>query len=235
MMPQINQRKYMRQLPGFSLVELLTAIAVVGVLSALISLGVVRARTQAYKSTSSSNVRQIVTTLNLYALDNGGRLPDQVHPTTGQDWSGTLVEEGFLAENEVFSSPGDTFERVYDGEARSYAINSSKYTYLQNGYMAPWPKLGDTNAKPAEIALIPPNIILVGENFGGGNDGSGAVVGIAEHEGLDASTRDFYDDQGAFYGKADGSVAFRSSEEMKQYRADTDYGGDPRDPWKWKN
>ena len=192
-----------------------------------------RVRMEARKSVSSSNIRQIVISMNLYATGNKGYLPYQVAPESGRDWSGLLVDEEYLQEDAVFQSPEDNFVRRFDGQARSYAINSSKWTYLENGYKSPWPK--DREAQPCKANTIPPNIILVAENFGGAADNTGANVGVAEFEGLDALTRDFYNNQGAFYGLADASVIFRTSDEMNEYRADTDYAGNPQDPWKWKN
>lgn len=171
--------------------------------------------------------------MKLYATSHNDYLPYQMSPDTQRDWSGILVDTDYLEEDAIFQSPNDTFTRRLEGQARSYAINSSKWTYLENGYQSPWPK--DRQAQPTKVGLIPPNIILLAENFGGAADNSGATVGVAEFEGLDAQTRDFYNGQGAFYGLADGSVIFKSSEDMNEYRADTDYGGDPNDPWKWKN
>jgi prepilin-type N-terminal cleavage/methylation domain-containing protein len=218
---------------GFTLIELLTVISVIAILAGILITTIGRVRLEARKSVSSSNIRQLALALNLYSVSNNGYLPYQMDPETNRDWSGILVDEDFLEEDAVFQAPEDTFTRRFDGQARSYAINSSKWTYLENGYMSPWPK--DRQEKPSKATLIPSNIVLVAENFGGAADNSGAVVGVAEFEGLDALTRDFYEDQGAFYGLADGSVIFKLSEEMNEYRPDTDYGGDRKDPWKWKN
>ena len=218
---------------AFTLIELLTVIVIIAILAGILIVAVSRVRIAASKSVSSSNIRQIVIAMKLYATSHNDYLPYQMSPDTQRDWSGILVDTDYLEEDAIFQSPNDTFTRRLEGQARSYAINSSKWTYLENGYQSPWPK--DRQAQPTKVGLIPPNIILLAENFGGAADNSGATVGVAEFEGLDAQTRDFYNGQGAFYGLADGSVIFKSSEDMNEYRADTDYGGDPNDPWKWKN
>ncbi|MDQ8193914.1 type II secretion system protein [Coraliomargarita sp. SDUM461004] len=218
---------------GFTLIELLSVIAIVAILISILFVAIGRVRIEASKSVSSSNIRQIVLAMNLYASSHHGYLPYQMDPDTNRDWSGILVDAELLQEDAVFQSPEDNFARRFEGQPRSYAINSSKWTYLENDYKSPWPK--DRQALPSKAALIPSNIILVAENFGGAADNTGANVGVAEFEGLDALTRNLYDGQGAFYGLADASVIFKRSEEMNEYRADTDYGGNPLDPWKWKN
>ncbi|MDQ8208045.1 prepilin-type N-terminal cleavage/methylation domain-containing protein [Coraliomargarita sp. SDUM461003] len=222
-----------RKKNAFTLIELLSSIALITILLGILIAAIGRVQREARKSVSSSNIRQIVLSMHLYATSNNGYLPYQMDPDNNRDWSGILVDEELLPEGEVFQSPEDNFTRRFEGQVRSYAINSSKWTYLENGYKSPWPK--DRQAKPSKASLIPPNIILVAENFGGAADNTGANVGVAEFEGLDALTRDFYDEQGAFYGLADASVIFKSSAEMNEYRADTDYAGNPLDPWKWKN
>lgn len=216
---------------GFTLIELLVCIAVIGILSAILLSAVRRVRISGDKAVSASNLRQVVTGLQLYSQDGGGALPHQYDAERNLDWSGVLVDEGYLP-RAIFHAPADTFSRRFDGTPRSYAVNSATYTFLQNGYDSPWPK--DRSERPSAAGMVPPNVMLVGENFGGAIENSGAVVGVAEFEGLNAATFNFYDGQGAHYGMADGSVSFMSRDEIGQYRADTDYNGDPRDPWKWK-
>jgi prepilin-type N-terminal cleavage/methylation domain-containing protein/prepilin-type processing-associated H-X9-DG protein len=60
---------------GFTLVELLVTIAIIGVLIALILLAVSRVRIAAYRSASASNLRQWGSTMLLYQADNRGHLP----------------------------------------------------------------------------------------------------------------------------------------------------------------
>ena len=119
-------------------------------------------------------------------------------------------------------TPPPAVKRLY---IRSYGNNSAKYTYVQNGYRSPWPK--DVGQRGARIATIPGRVLLAGENFGGDPD-SGAYVGVAEWEGLDGLPRDLYPGGGACFVRADGSGFFAEPDKMNEFRADTDYGGDPR-------
>ncbi len=216
---------------GFTLVELLVCISVIGLLGAIIAFALSGVSMSRNKAISSSNIRQVVMGLHLYSQENNGLLPHQFDAARGLDWSGVLVEDDYLPE-EIFHAPADEFTRRFEGAPRSYAVNSATYTYLLNGYHSPWPR--DRTDQPSSAFAVPPSVMLVGENFGGAIENSGAVVGVAEFEGLNAETYNFYHDTGAHYCMADGSVAFMSREEIGRYRADTDYNGDESDPWKWK-
>lgn len=216
---------------AFTLIELLVSLAVIAILGAIVLAALGRVGVSRDKAVSTSNIRQIVLSLHLYAQENGGALPHQYDAGRGLDWSGVLIEDEFLSED-IFHAPADTFSRRFDGTPRSYAVNSSTYTFLQNGYRSPWPK--DRTDRASSATMVPPRVMLVGENFGGAVENSGAVVGVAEYEGLNAATYNFYGDTGAHYCMADASVVFMSQEEIGRYRADTDYNGDPNDPWKWK-
>ena len=61
---------------GFTLVELLTVIAIIAVLATLISASLVNAQRKGRKAVSTSNLRQIAVALNIYADDH------QKRPTT---------------------------------------------------------------------------------------------------------------------------------------------------------
>jgi len=225
---------------GFTLIELLVVIAIIAVLAALAVPAISNSISRGQRSASISNLRGIAAAFHQFAADNDGFLPAHVDGASGLDWSGQLVAGGY-ASGMSFRAPADRNERrslnppaaVGGLFIRSYGNNSAKYTYVQSGYQSPWPK--DVGQCGARIAMVPGRIILAGENFGGdsGSD-SGAYVGVAEWEGLDGLPRDLYPGGGACFVKADGSAFFAKPEEMNEFRADTDYAGDPRDPWKWK-
>lgn len=60
---------------AFTLVELLTCIAVIAILSSLILTGVQSARKQANRATATSNLRSIGSAIQMYANEHGGSLP----------------------------------------------------------------------------------------------------------------------------------------------------------------
>lgn len=65
---------------AFTLIELLTVIAVVGILVTITFFAVGRVRESAKRAHCTSNLRQIGVALNKYALENRGRLPDNTSP-----------------------------------------------------------------------------------------------------------------------------------------------------------
>lgn len=225
---------------GFTLVELLVVIAIIALLAAIAVPAVSGAISRGQKGASLGNLRSIAAALHAFAADQNGFLPAQVAKDSGLDWSGQLVAGNYTSATS-FRAPADRNERrsvsppqaVGGPHIRSYGNNSAKYTYLENGYLSPWPK--DVNAPGARISMVPGRIILAGENFGGDpGSGSGAYVGVPEWEGLDGLPRDLYPGGGACFVRADGSVFFAKPDDLAEFRADTDYDGDPRDPWKWK-
>jgi prepilin-type N-terminal cleavage/methylation domain-containing protein len=60
---------------GFTLVELLMVIAIIGILSAMVLTAVSRAKNSASKATDINNLRQIMIALQNYSNDNGDDLP----------------------------------------------------------------------------------------------------------------------------------------------------------------
>ncbi len=226
---------------AFTMIELLVVIAIIAVLAAMLLPALNRAKESGRRASCVNNMRQIMIMVAMYAGDNDGYLPPQNDGTPGTvDWSGRLL---YLVNNpNVFHCPSDKNQRVYVGTARSYAVNSGKWTLMGAGYKCPWPRLtgdppGSTNIDPpSKLADVPPKVILVGENHGT-VDPNGGVVGIAEMEGLDASASSVHMPKGGNYGFSDGRVEFLSKDYVDVWRADTDYTGQSKendDPWKWK-
>ena len=79
---RIMKNKTHPQLPrphgvsGFTLVELLTVIAIIGVLAAIIIPTVGKVRESAQRTVDASNLREILKAAMLYAADHNDRLPD---------------------------------------------------------------------------------------------------------------------------------------------------------------
>jgi prepilin-type N-terminal cleavage/methylation domain-containing protein len=65
-------------LRGFTLIELLVVIAIIGLLSTVIAAPITEARKKGRDSKKISDIRSIVTALNLYADDNNGNYPGEL-------------------------------------------------------------------------------------------------------------------------------------------------------------
>jgi prepilin-type N-terminal cleavage/methylation domain-containing protein len=216
---------------GFSLVELLIVIGIIGVLTAILVPSLAHAREQARITKCAANLHQLTVALGAYSVENQSRLPYQV--VDFRDWSGGMNEEYGISEK-VFLCPEDQAPRrdSYKGMSfRSYAVNNALTTYGPLGLHAPWPAKRTT--APETWPRIPPTVFLLSENFNGGYV-SGAAVGVPEAECMGGSPSAVHRVgtalEGGNYAFSDGRAEYVPSSEMTRWLF-IDGGG--QDPWKW--
>lgn len=128
-----------RPTPGFTLVELLTVIALIGVLGAIILMSVGKVRETARRAGCAANLRQVGVLINLHAQDNKGRLPGPLWTTLGpypnesdrlltsqlQPYMTNLTQlNGARPRIEVFECPAwaDTIPAEYQLNGRCYSL-----------------------------------------------------------------------------------------------------------------
>ncbi|MCU0793273.1 MAG: prepilin-type N-terminal cleavage/methylation domain-containing protein [Opitutaceae bacterium] len=91
---------------AFTLIELLTVIAIIGILAAILIPTVGAVRKRALKSQCASNLRQLGTAVNLYINDNKQRLPNGTDQNANLQWLST-------DHRDAFKNYGMTFEMFY--------------------------------------------------------------------------------------------------------------------------
>jgi prepilin-type N-terminal cleavage/methylation domain-containing protein/prepilin-type processing-associated H-X9-DG protein len=136
---------------AFTLLELLVAMAIVGILTALVAPAIAGATRRSRSVKCLNNIRQLATAARLYAAENNHILPVTSHQRSsgGKSWSITLQE--YAGGRVVFRCPSD------ENPSRSY-------TYLINDFLTPNPA-GAPDLDYSQIARItrPGAIMLFGE------------------------------------------------------------------------
>ncbi len=68
--------KKIKRNKGFTLIELLVVIAIIGLLSSIVMASLSNARALARDTKRTQEIRSVEKALSLYALDNGGKVPE---------------------------------------------------------------------------------------------------------------------------------------------------------------
>jgi prepilin-type N-terminal cleavage/methylation domain-containing protein/prepilin-type processing-associated H-X9-DG protein len=155
---------------GFSLVELLVVIGVVGLLIALLLPALSRARQAAARTACLSNLRQVHASFVLYADNNDGQVPlghrtaskqfnSMVYSTTaGGRWVlfGLLQQAGLLRSPAVLFCPAENNAKfMFDTPDNPWPVTGAPSRNVQGGYGArPEQEIPDDLSNPP-LALRP--------------------------------------------------------------------------------
>lgn len=125
---------------GFTLIELIIVVVIVAVLAALVFAGGRKAIGRANAAQCASNLRQIGIGMQLYSIDNNGRLPSNIGATWDMQIMGYLDKSGYhfagvspsvglnkatpSAAAKLFKCPEDRRSHSSEKYPRSYALAS---------------------------------------------------------------------------------------------------------------
>ncbi len=101
---------------GFTLIEILSVLAMIVILSSMLLPSLGRARAQAYKISCLSNMRQIGTGLQLYTDDHDSYLPPAQLPQTGSPvYSWPTLMFSYVKSEQIFVCPsGEEVKTLQD-------------------------------------------------------------------------------------------------------------------------
>lgn len=152
-----NRTKTIRQAgAGFTLVELLVVLAVIGTLAGLLLPGLARAKEAGRATACLGNLRQIGVALQLYVQDNDNRMPEMRDvPMDAGALTNTVLLPGihvvlsnYLGSVLVLKCPSD-FKRVFEQTGSSYSWNS-----LLNNQDADHLRLFTIDFNPHQIPVV---------------------------------------------------------------------------------
>ncbi len=105
---------------AFTLVELLTVIAIIGILSAILIPTIGKVMDTAKKSASQSNIREIAKSYILYAND-GGR-PRTINKDNLADWATTLAQYTQLNDPRIWILGDDPMVESMDSSSQPFPV-----------------------------------------------------------------------------------------------------------------
>ena len=206
---------------GFTLLELLSAVAIVGVLAALLVPSINTMIERGNQTRCASNIRQILLSLRAYANDNDNKLPAASEPDGGtrrwtrDDRLGTYLPERTNPkgwENIIFVCPSATW-------------NGNKGEKLRKTYSATtalYGRLGTNNDTQREVVTIsqPSKTPLIVEAKLGSQSAPNAVAWTLAKADIDqgdpqkSSAISFHHNKKTNVGMADGGVRILTLKEF---------------------
>lgn len=163
---------------GFSLIELLIVVAILAVLSALFYGSLTGKRARSQRQLCGDNLQKIYLALQIYANDDGGKLPEIPAAQTSETPLNLLVPK-YTADTSIFICPAGRDSQIPAGEPLTQ--NKISYAYYMGFHLAvnenaaPFVLLSDrqinTDPKRAGDLVFSPDGKSPGNNHGksGGN------------------------------------------------------------------
>lgn len=113
-------KRFFKNSRGFTLIELLIVIAIIGILSTLLTANFIGVRQRSRDATRKSNLRQIQSALELYRSDQGS------YPTNVPNCTNSMMSPDCATTTYMQKVPTDPTSSAY----YSYSSNGTTYTLI---------------------------------------------------------------------------------------------------------
>lgn len=115
---QISNIKFQR---GFTLVELLIVVAIIGILSTLLTANFIGVRQRGRDAQRKSNLRQIQSALELYRSDQGGYPPAANFPSCGAQFT-SIDQKSIYMQNVPCDPSGGSYSYTQPNGNNTYRL-----------------------------------------------------------------------------------------------------------------
>jgi prepilin-type N-terminal cleavage/methylation domain-containing protein/prepilin-type processing-associated H-X9-DG protein len=162
----------MKRARAFTLIELLVTIGIIAVLISILIPTLAKIRASAWRAKCLSNAREISTSVEAFAGDHAGRLPENrtlTSSTTYITWRGQFLRDQYVTDASTWTcpahrNPGPRSELggVDDG---AVCVEDPRSSYALNGHVL-WRRdsVEDDARRPANVIARPSHTILIAES-----------------------------------------------------------------------
>ena len=151
---------------GFTLIELLVVIAIIAILAAMLLPALSKAREKAREASCSSNLKQIMLSLTMYADDNDGKIPMHYGKSianVNKHWTQVEMELNYINDSNILCCPSlkpfkyVNYSKTYGLRIGNKAVQNQAFSMLTTPILAAAGGSGDTIqkfAQPSEVIMV---------------------------------------------------------------------------------